>query len=73
MHAAVFNGPHGIEIAELPDPVIQSPTDAIVASRSDVSAAPISGTSAGTPLTTTVPSATNSSASWRMSGRRYVA
>jgi hypothetical protein len=30
MRAAVFNGPHAIEIAERPDPVIQSPTDAIV-------------------------------------------
>ena len=30
MRAGVFNGPHSIEIAERPDPVIQSPTDAIV-------------------------------------------
>jgi alcohol dehydrogenase len=30
MRAAVFNGPHAIEIAERPDPVMQSPTDAIV-------------------------------------------
>ncbi len=30
MRAAVFNGPYAIEIAERPDPVMQSPTDAIV-------------------------------------------
>ena len=30
MRAAVFNGPHSVEIAERPDPTIQSPSDAIV-------------------------------------------
>ena len=30
MRAGIFNGPHAIEIAERPDPSIQSPTDAIV-------------------------------------------
>jgi threonine dehydrogenase-like Zn-dependent dehydrogenase len=30
MRAAVFNGPHAIEIAERPDPTIQAPTDAVV-------------------------------------------
>jgi threonine dehydrogenase-like Zn-dependent dehydrogenase len=30
MRAAVFNGPHAIEVAERPDPGIQAPTDAIV-------------------------------------------
>lgn len=30
MRAAVFNGPHAIEIADRPDPKIQAPTDAIV-------------------------------------------
>src|SRR5438105_9468586 len=30
MRAAVFNGPHSIEVAERPDPVITAPNDAIV-------------------------------------------
>ena len=30
MRAAVFNGPHSIELAERPDPVITAPTDAVV-------------------------------------------
>ena len=32
MRAAVFNGPHAIELAVRPDPKIQAPTDAIVRS-----------------------------------------
>src|SRR5260370_33107360 len=30
MRAAVFNGPHSIEVAERPDPVVTAPTDAVV-------------------------------------------
>jgi len=30
MRAAIFNGPHSVTVGERPDPVIQSPTDAIV-------------------------------------------
>ncbi len=30
MRAAVYNGPHSIELAERPDPVIAAPTDAVV-------------------------------------------
>jgi threonine dehydrogenase-like Zn-dependent dehydrogenase len=30
MRAAIFSGPHSIEVGERPDPVIQAPTDAIV-------------------------------------------
>jgi len=30
MRAAVYNGPHSIEVAERPDPVITAPTDAVV-------------------------------------------
>ncbi|HXC77403.1 MAG TPA: zinc-dependent alcohol dehydrogenase family protein [Candidatus Acidoferrum sp.] len=30
MRAAVFNGPHSIQIAERPDPVVAAPTDAVV-------------------------------------------
>lgn len=30
MRAAIFNGPHSVTVGERPDPVIESPTDAIV-------------------------------------------
>jgi threonine dehydrogenase-like Zn-dependent dehydrogenase len=30
MRAAVYNGPHSIEVAERPDPVLNAPTDAVV-------------------------------------------
>ena len=30
MRAAIFNGPHSIEVGERPDPVITAPTDAVV-------------------------------------------
>jgi threonine dehydrogenase-like Zn-dependent dehydrogenase len=30
VRAAVYNGPHSIEVAERPDPVIKAPTDAVV-------------------------------------------
>src|SRR5256714_9642300 len=30
MRAALFNGPHAIEVGERPDPVISAPTDAVV-------------------------------------------
>src|SRR5438034_228484 len=30
MRAAIFNGPHSIEVGERPDPVLAAPTDAIV-------------------------------------------
>ena len=30
MRAAVFEGPRRIEVAERPDPVVSSPTDAVV-------------------------------------------
>ena len=30
MRAALYNGPHSIEVGERPDPVIEEPTDAIV-------------------------------------------
>jgi threonine dehydrogenase-like Zn-dependent dehydrogenase len=30
MRAAVYNGPHAIEVAERPDPVLTAPTDAVV-------------------------------------------
>jgi threonine dehydrogenase-like Zn-dependent dehydrogenase len=30
MRAAIFNGPHSVEVGERPDPVISAPTDAVV-------------------------------------------
>ena len=30
MRAAIFNGPHSIEVGERPDPVVRAPTDAVV-------------------------------------------
>jgi threonine dehydrogenase-like Zn-dependent dehydrogenase len=30
MRAAIYNGPHSIEVGERPDPVIEAPTDAVV-------------------------------------------
>ena len=30
MRAAIYNGPHSIEVGERPDPVIAAPTDAVV-------------------------------------------
>ena len=30
MRAAIYNGPHSIEVGERPDPKIEAPTDAIV-------------------------------------------
>jgi hypothetical protein len=30
MRAAIYKGPHAIEVGERPDPVLQTPTDAIV-------------------------------------------
>lgn len=73
MRAAVFNGPHSIEIAERPDPTIQSPTDAIVrVTLGCVCGSDSSGTTAETLRTRSVRSGTSSSASWRRSGRRCV-
>src|SRR2546429_662968 len=30
MRAAIFSGPHAIEVGERPDPVVREPTDAVV-------------------------------------------
>ncbi len=30
MRAAIFKGPHSIEVGERPDPVIDAPTDAVI-------------------------------------------